>query len=135
KLWDWGRLGLDGTPRPIHLEHGLANIVWNRDTEWVGKNRPRHRASRRMHLRSLAALGSVVAATRARLRRGLQRSAVHHHRRGPWLASRELTQQRAQVLHHDPEAPGPYPTPRLLIHRWPRRQIVGHHPPVRPRLH
>ena len=38
KLWDWGRLGLDGSPRPIHLEHGLANIVWNRDTEWVGKN-------------------------------------------------------------------------------------------------
>jgi hypothetical protein len=38
KLWDWGRLGLDGSPRPIHHEHGLANIVWNRDTEWVGKN-------------------------------------------------------------------------------------------------
>jgi len=38
KLWDWGRLGLDGSPRPIHLEHGLANIVWNRDTKWVGKN-------------------------------------------------------------------------------------------------
>jgi hypothetical protein len=38
KLWDWGRLGLDGMPRPIHLEHGLANIVWNRDTEWVEKN-------------------------------------------------------------------------------------------------
>ena len=35
KLWDWGRLGLDGKPRPIHLEHGLANIQWNRDTEWV----------------------------------------------------------------------------------------------------
>ena len=38
KLWDWGRLGLNGLPRPIHLEHGLANIVWNRDTEWVRKN-------------------------------------------------------------------------------------------------
>lgn len=35
KLWDWGRLGLDGKPRPIHLEHGLANIQWSRDTEWV----------------------------------------------------------------------------------------------------
>ncbi len=35
KLWDWGRLGLNGKPRPIHLEHGLANIQWNRDTEWV----------------------------------------------------------------------------------------------------
>ena len=38
KLWDWDRLGLDGLPRPIHLEHGLANIVWNRDTEWVENN-------------------------------------------------------------------------------------------------
>jgi hypothetical protein len=38
KLWDWGRLGLDGSPRPIHLEDGLANIVWSRDTQWVGKN-------------------------------------------------------------------------------------------------
>jgi mannose-6-phosphate isomerase class I len=38
KLWDWDRLGMNGLPRPIHLEHGLANIVWNRDTEWVQKN-------------------------------------------------------------------------------------------------
>ena len=37
KLWDWGRVGLDGTPRPIHLEHGLKNIQWNRDTAWVRK--------------------------------------------------------------------------------------------------
>jgi len=35
KLWDWGRLGLDNLPRPIHLQHGLSNIQWNRDTEWV----------------------------------------------------------------------------------------------------
>lgn len=35
KLWDWGRLDLDGKPRPIHLEHGLANIQWDRDTQWV----------------------------------------------------------------------------------------------------
>ena len=35
KLWDWGRLGLDGRPRPIHLEHGLANIQWDRTTHWV----------------------------------------------------------------------------------------------------
>ncbi len=37
KLWDWGRLGLDGRPRPIHIEHGAANIQWDRTTEWVGK--------------------------------------------------------------------------------------------------
>jgi mannose-6-phosphate isomerase class I len=38
KLWDWGRPGLDGRPRPIHLDHGVANIQWNRDTEWVRNN-------------------------------------------------------------------------------------------------
>ncbi|MFZ1941867.1 MAG: mannose-6-phosphate isomerase, partial [Terracidiphilus sp.] len=38
KLWDWGRLGLDGRPRPIHLEHGAANIQWNRTTEWVRRS-------------------------------------------------------------------------------------------------
>ena len=38
KMWDWGRLGLDGKPRPIHLEHGLANIQWERDTKWTEKN-------------------------------------------------------------------------------------------------
>jgi mannose-6-phosphate isomerase class I len=35
KLWDWGRLGLDGKPRPIHIEHGVANIQWDRTTDWV----------------------------------------------------------------------------------------------------
>jgi mannose-6-phosphate isomerase class I len=38
KLWDWERLGLNGLPRPIHLEQGLANIQWNRDREWVANN-------------------------------------------------------------------------------------------------
>ncbi len=38
KLWDWGRLGMDGRPRPIHIEHGLKNIQWDRTTEWVKNN-------------------------------------------------------------------------------------------------
>ncbi len=38
KLWDWGRVDLDGKPRPIHLQHGAANIQWDRNTEWVQKN-------------------------------------------------------------------------------------------------
>jgi hypothetical protein len=38
KLWDWGRLGLDGKPRPIHLDYGLANIQWDRTTDWVREN-------------------------------------------------------------------------------------------------
>jgi mannose-6-phosphate isomerase class I len=35
KLWDWGRLGLDGAPRPIHLDRGIQNICWDRTTKWV----------------------------------------------------------------------------------------------------
>jgi hypothetical protein len=38
KLWDWGSLDLHGRPRPIHLEHGLANLQWERNAEWVGRN-------------------------------------------------------------------------------------------------
>jgi mannose-6-phosphate isomerase class I len=38
KLWDWGRLGLNGAPRPIHLQDGIANIQWNRTAAWVGRS-------------------------------------------------------------------------------------------------
>lgn len=48
KLWDWDRLDLDGEPRPIHLEHGLKNIDFDRDKNWVEKNliheyKPKHK--------------------------------------------------------------------------------------------
>jgi len=35
KLWDWGRLGLDGRPRPIHIGHGKQVLQFDRDTEWT----------------------------------------------------------------------------------------------------
>lgn len=35
KLWDWGRLGLDGKPRPINIGHGSQVIQWERQTEFV----------------------------------------------------------------------------------------------------
>ncbi len=38
KLWDWGRLGMDGRPRPVHVEHGKEVIQWDRTTKWVEKN-------------------------------------------------------------------------------------------------
>lgn len=38
KLWDWGRLGLDGIPRPIHLNHGKNVIQFDRTTKWVEEN-------------------------------------------------------------------------------------------------
>ena len=38
KLWDWDRVGLDGLPRPVHIDHGEKNIQFDRDTKWVEKN-------------------------------------------------------------------------------------------------
>jgi len=38
KMWDWGRVGLDGIPRPVHLDHALRNVQWNRDTDWTSEN-------------------------------------------------------------------------------------------------
>ncbi|MDR1980498.1 MAG: class I mannose-6-phosphate isomerase [Tannerellaceae bacterium] len=35
KLWDWGRLGLDGKPRPINIRHGSRVIQWDRQTDFV----------------------------------------------------------------------------------------------------
>lgn len=38
KLYDWGRLGLDGEPRTINIEHGANVIKWERDTEYCSTN-------------------------------------------------------------------------------------------------
>lgn len=38
KLWDWGRLGMDGKPRPIHIDDGERVIDWSRTTDWVREN-------------------------------------------------------------------------------------------------
>lgn len=37
KLYDWGRLGLDGLPRPINIKHGAQVIQWERQTERIRK--------------------------------------------------------------------------------------------------
>jgi len=38
KMWDWGRLGLDGLPRPINLDRGEQVIDWRRRESWVRDN-------------------------------------------------------------------------------------------------
>lgn len=38
KLWDWGRMGLDGKPRPISLGHGKEVIQWDRTASWTAEN-------------------------------------------------------------------------------------------------
>jgi hypothetical protein len=35
KLWDWGRTGLDGLPRPVHLDHGRRVLEASHDADWV----------------------------------------------------------------------------------------------------
>ena len=37
KLWDWDRLGLDGLPRPVHIEHGEKVINMNNNTDYVNE--------------------------------------------------------------------------------------------------
>lgn len=38
KLWDWGRLGFDGKPRPININHGEKVIQWDRRKSWTKEN-------------------------------------------------------------------------------------------------
>lgn len=35
KLWDWNRLGTNGLPRPIHLEHGKEVLQMDRDSTYA----------------------------------------------------------------------------------------------------
>ena len=37
KLWDWGRLGLDGRPRPINIERGRRAIRWDRRASYAAR--------------------------------------------------------------------------------------------------
>ena len=38
KLYDWGRMGLDGLPRPINIKHGQEVIDWTRTRSYSEKN-------------------------------------------------------------------------------------------------
>lgn len=42
KLYDWGRLGLDGLPRPINIGHGSHVIQWERQTQLIAKDFVNH---------------------------------------------------------------------------------------------
>lgn len=35
KLWDWGRMDLDGKPRPINVDRGMEVIQWHRDKKYA----------------------------------------------------------------------------------------------------
>lgn len=38
KLYDWGRMGLDGRPRPINIGHGSHVIQWERQTDLIRRH-------------------------------------------------------------------------------------------------
>ena len=38
KLWDWSRMGMDGKPRPINIEHAKNVIQWDRTAIWTEQN-------------------------------------------------------------------------------------------------
>ncbi len=42
KMWDWARVDLNGQPRPINLERGAKNIVWERNKTWAAENLVNH---------------------------------------------------------------------------------------------
>ncbi len=42
KLWDWGRVGLDGLPRPINIDRGRDAVRWDRTTAWVERELVNH---------------------------------------------------------------------------------------------
>ena len=35
KLWDWGRVGMDGLPRPINIDRGMEVIQWDKGKQWM----------------------------------------------------------------------------------------------------
>jgi len=69
------------------------------------------RVNHRVGLQALAPIGPVVAGTRSRLRRRLQRAAIDDHGRGLRGTSGKLAQQQAQILDHHLETARVYPAP------------------------
>lgn len=42
KMWDWGRLDLNGKPRPIYIDHAMKNIQFDRNTDWIHEHAVNH---------------------------------------------------------------------------------------------
>src|SRR4051812_27799984 len=88
-----------------------------------------------MHLRSLLALGSVVAATRPTLGSRAQGARVEYGCRGLGRSTCRKAQKHAQIVDHRLEDLRRQPPPRLLVDGFPWWQVVGHVAPWRAGFH
>ncbi len=122
--------GLHGARKPFHFTAILGAGRRHMQREQVAQRVDRH-----VDLRTLLAFATVIAGALAALRRGTQRPAVDDRGGRLGLTTRRQSQHRAQVVHQRLETARRQPTLRLLVHRRPRRQVVGHPPPRRPRFH
>lgn len=117
---------------PLHLSGQapeLVPILFAGGDRMQCKQESQH-TDRRMHLRLLAPLGTVVSGSRTRRRRKFQGARDDDERCPLALAPRKLTQLRAQIFHQDFAPFSLNPALRLLIHNQPWRQIVRDYPPL-----
>ena len=84
-----------------------------------------------MHLRAAPAFGPVIPRPRAAFGCRLEGATIKDRCRGFCLAALGPPQHRAQILHDGVKHAGLEPALALLVHRRPRRQVMGHHPPRR----
>jgi hypothetical protein len=75
---------------------------------------------------------AIITRSFTAFRAGLQCTTVPNGCRWLFAATLSQTQQHQQVMHHHLEHLGLQPTLGLLIHRFPRRQVMRHHPLLRP---
>src|SRR5215204_520427 len=99
-----------------------------------GRDFDRQQIAQRVHrdvnFGAFAPLVSVVASTRAALRRRLHRAAVEDRRaRLAFAPLHHHPQNRAQIVRHRFEDARPNPPLRLVVNRFPRRKVCRNHPP------
>ena len=125
----FARLGLNGLGDPADLG---AVGVGGCDMQ---SQKMAERIDGQMQLRPLLAFGSVISRASAALGGRAQGAAVDDGGGRLLGPARGEAQDDAQILGQRLEAARAQPSPRLLVDNLPGRQIVGHPPPWRARLH
>jgi hypothetical protein len=87
----------------------------------------------RLHLAAVLPFHALIPCAWAALWCGVARATIHGSCGGVYLAPLHQSQQHASVVHHGLAHPRLQPALGLLIHPFPRREVVRHPPPRRPR--